>query len=232
VNAARHAIYFAPEVGSEWWRFGAGWLGRDESRDAPLPQPLPAGFHADAFAAATAEPHRYGFHATLKAPFRLRADADEERLRRRLAALAATLRAVPLPPLKPVLLENFVALVPSAPAPALVALAARCVLDLDDLRAPLTHEELARRHPERLDGRSRELLEHHGYPHVLERFRFHMTLSGPVDPQLAERLMAAAAPVAARLNEAAPLRLDRLCLFRQAEPGAPFLRLHDEELPS
>lgn len=230
MNRVRYAIYFAPAVGSAWWRFGSGWLGRDEARDAPLPQPLPAGFHAAAFAAATAEPHRYGFHATLKAPFRLVPDADEGRLLRRLAALAATLRAVPLPPLKAVLLDDFVALVPSAPAPALAALAARCVLDLDDLRAPLSAEELARRRPERLDGLGRELLERHGYPHVLERFRFHMTLSGGVDSQTAERLLGAAAPVVARLNVDAPLRLDRLCLFRQSGSGAPFLRLHDEEL--
>mgnify|MGYP006195748115 CR=1 FL=1 len=35
----RYAIYFAPRPDSPWWTLGAHWLGRDEHRDAPLPQP-------------------------------------------------------------------------------------------------------------------------------------------------------------------------------------------------
>ncbi|HVE52299.1 MAG TPA: hypothetical protein VNB23_02820, partial [Ramlibacter sp.] len=62
---ARYAIYYAPAVGSPWWKFGAGWLGRDEQRDAPLPQPPLHGLQPDEFARVTAEPRRYGFHATL-----------------------------------------------------------------------------------------------------------------------------------------------------------------------
>lgn len=230
MSAARYAIYFAPAAASPWWRFGAGWIGRDELRDAPLPQPRLVGFAPDELGALTTEPRRYGFHATLKAPFRLREQADEAMLLRRLQALASALHSVPLGPLQPVLLEGFVALVPRTPQPAVDALAARCVLELDDLRAPLTPEELARRRPERLDGTERELLARYGYPHVLDRVRFHLTLSNTLDGASARRLLAAAGDEVQRLNRDTPLRLDRLCLFRERQPGAPFLRVHDEVL--
>lgn len=231
-GATRYAIYYAPALQSPWWRFGAGWLGRDEAADAALPQPELPGWPPARFAALTAEPRRYGFHATLKAPFRLRDGASEALLLRRLAALASTLRSVPLEPLTPALLDGFIALVPAMPHPAINALAAQCVLALDDLRAPLMQEELARRRPEQLDDVGRRLLAQYGYPHVLARYRFHLTLTGPVTPREADTLLphAQAAVDALQDRGVDPLRLDRLCVFRQRHPGAPFIRIHDEEL--
>lgn len=228
--SGRHAVYFAPAHGSPWWRWGAGWLGRDECGDAALPQDPPAGFDAARFAELTAEPRRYGFHATLKAPFRLREGVDQALLRERLAALASRLGALPLGPLQPTWLDGFVALTPLHRTPSLDALAAQCVTDLDDLRAPLDPADLARRNPDGLDERGRQLLAAWGYPHVLERFRFHMTLTGPVDRHTANRLIAHLAPRVAELDAAHPLWLDRLCLFHQREPGGPFVRIHEEQL--
>ncbi|MDB5749986.1 MAG: hypothetical protein JWP65_407 [Ramlibacter sp.] len=228
--AARYAIYHAPAVDSAWWRFGAGWLGRDELRDLALPQPRLAGLSPDRFAAATAGPRRYGFHATLKAPFRLRAGASEQLLLRRLAEVAGTLGAVPLGALFPLQLDGFVALVPAGRPEGLHAVASHCVLQLDDLRAPLTQAELARRGP--LDAIGASLLQRYGYPHVLERFRFHLTLSGQVDDATAQVLLARAAEAVDALQHGAAgcARLDRLCLFRQDHAHAPFLRIHDEAL--
>ncbi|AEG93347.1 DUF1045 domain-containing protein [Ramlibacter tataouinensis] len=226
----RYAVYFAPAVGSPWWDFGAGWLGRDELRDAPLAQPAVPGFDAGQLAQLTGEPRRYGFHATLKAPFRLREGATETQLRDRLRLLAGRLRRLPLGGLVPRHMEGFVALVPARAPPGLDALAAQCVTDLDGLRAPLTEAEIARRQPRRLDARGRELLAAHGYPHVLERFRFHMTLSGLVDAATAARLMVHLPPALDRLDTGHPLLLDRLCLFGEPRPGAAFVRLHEEEL--
>lgn len=231
MSAPRYAVYYAPGRDSPWWRFGAGWLGRDEVEGQPLPQPRVPGVSPEQLASHTEVPRRYGFHATLKAPFRLRAGATEALLRRRLAALAGRLRAVPLGALAPARLDSFVALVPAPRNPAVEALGAHCVLQLDDLRAPLTPEELARRKPDRLDAIGRQLLERYGYPHVLGRFRFHMSLSGDVGAVTAERLAEHAGAAVAALNASAPPVLDRLCLFRQEQPGAAFLRVHEEALP-
>lgn len=230
MSAARYAVYFAPAVDSPWWRFGAHWLGWDEQRAAPLPQPALPAWSVAEFHALTAEPRRYGFHATLKAPFRLRAGATEELLRTRFAVLASRLRIQPLGHLVPRTMDGFVALVPGPRQPAVDTLAARCVLELDDLRAPLSAAEIERRQPDSLDPLARQLLQRHGYPHVLDRFRFHMTLSGPVDATTADLLVRAAAERTTPLNATSPPLLDRICLFREDHPGAPFLRLQDERV--
>jgi putative phosphonate metabolism protein len=230
--APRYAVYYAPAVDSPWWRFGAGWLGWDDARGQALAQPRLPEFSAEDFHALTGEPRRYGFHATLKAPFRLHPAVNEATLRDRLAMLAPRLRAVAIGPLVPVHMEGFVALAPRERQPAIDALATRCVLDLDDLRAPLTPEEVARREAAGLDARQRELLARYGYPHVLAYFRLHLTLSGTVDPVTADLLMHRAGEQVDPLNARHPLRLDRLCLFREDHPGAPFLRMHEQALAS
>lgn len=226
----RYAVYFAPDKYSPWREFGARWLGRDEYDNGVLPQPALEGMSPQVFAQVTQEPRRYGFHATLKAPLRLAAGCDETGLMRRLNALAATLKPVALGPLRVTVLGDFVALVPDGQPVGLQELAAACVRELDDLRAPLGEADRARRRVDLLDARGVELLDLYGYPHVMERFRFHMTLTGPVDAATAQSVIDAVAPQVARLNASAPLLLDRLCLFVERAPGDPFLRLIDLKL--
>lgn len=226
----RYAIYFAPDKYSPWRAFGARWLGRDEYDNSVLPQPALEGMAPQAFAQITQEPRRYGFHATLKAPLRLAAGCDETGLMRRLNALASTLKPVALGPMRVAAIGDFVALVPDTEPAGLQALAAACVRELDDLRAPLGEADRARRRVDLLDARAVELLDLYGYPHVMERFRFHMTLTGSVDAATAQGVMRAVVPEITRLNAAAPLSLDRLCLFVERAPGDPFLRLIDLKL--
>lgn len=232
MNAPRYALYFAPAVDTPWWRFGAGWLGWDEQRGRALPQPVLPEFSQEDFHALTSEPRRYGFHATLKAPMRLHPRSDEALLLDRVHALARQLQAIAVGPLRPVLLDGFVALVPAERQPAIDSLAACCVMDLDDLRAPAAETELVRRRPEQLPPQAREMLHRYGYPWVLGLFRFHFTLSGPVDPVTADLLVRRASEAAERLHADHPLMLDRLCVFREDHPGAPFQRIHDEVLPA
>jgi hypothetical protein len=211
MNGGRYAVYFAPPPDSAWAQFAECWFADSD------------------FAKQTVEPRRYGFHATLKAPFRLK-EGDSETLLRAVTALAGRLRRVPMGVLVPVYMDGFVALVPSVLNRALDAVAARCAIELDPLRAPLTPLEYARRQPEKLDARGRELLDQYGYPYVLERFRFHMSLTGPVEGALAGRVVAQLAASLARLNAQAPPVLDRLCVFHEPVAGAAFIRLRDVEL--
>lgn len=226
----RYAIYFAPRHGSPWWAFGAGWLGRDEVTGQMLDPPQLPDVPAAALRDATQEPRRYGFHATLKPPFRLREGTGETMLLERVGALAAHLRAVPLGALDVQRIAGFLALVPAQHNAAVHALAARCVLELDDLRAPATPQEVARRRPEALDPVERELLAQYGYPYVLGRYRFHMTLTGTLDDALAERLRPHARAAVDRLQAREMPVLDRVCVFRQPHADAPFLRIHDQVL--
>jgi len=226
----RYAVYFSPATTSPWWVFGAGWLGRDECSNLPLEQIGVAELSSESLHALTVEPRRYGFHATLKAPFHLHENVTVEELMVRLGRLATQLKPIELGPLQAIKMDQFVALVPQTMGVELSALAQACVTELDDLRAPITALELARRNVDPADARGQFLLKKYGYPHVLERFILHFTLSGRITPRVAEQLIMAVKNPIDRLNQNSPLVLDRLCLFVEDSVGEPFRRIADMEL--
>lgn len=220
--SARWAVYFAPPPGSPLWRRAAAWLGRDPS-GAPVAQVAPpAGLDAERFAAATASPRRYGFHGTLKPPFALAAGAEAEELRRALATLAGEVEAFTLPPLRVGAIGGFLALLPIAPCPPLHALAARCVAEIDAFRSDPGEAELARRRGSGLTAEEEALLRRWGYPYVMQRFRFHMTLSERL-PDAERGVLAAAAEAHFAEALAEPLPCDALSLFHQPAAAEPFV---------
>jgi hypothetical protein len=220
-TAPRYAVYYAPPPGSPWHEFGRLWMTGQWCPDGMPPHTWPQRLQA---------PARYGFHATLKAPFRLAAGTTEEALLDAVAALAQNLQPVALGALEPLALPGYVALAPKQAPPPLAALAARCVLELDPVRAPLSEAEWAHRLREPLDTRATELLQAHGYPHVLERFRFHLTLASVADAQEAALIVPFARHLITELQRFDILRLDRLCVFVERSRGQAFERLQDFEL--
>ncbi|HWB51753.1 MAG TPA: DUF1045 domain-containing protein [Stellaceae bacterium] len=220
-DCGRWAVYFAPAPGSPLARFGAEWLGRDAASGDPATQPVLAAIDAERLRAITAEPRRYGFHATLKPPFVLAAGYAAAALDAAVAALACGEAPFTAPPLRLSCLSGFWALTLSAPCPPLHALAERCVGALDRFRAPAGDTELARRRRAGLTPRQDELLTRWGYPYVMDEFRFHMTLTARLDASEAAVVAPALEPLAAPLCRE-PLAIDALSLFHQPRRDAPF----------
>lgn len=218
---SRYAIYYAPEPDSPLDRFGTAWLGRSVRTGAAVPQPALPGIAPDWLRAATAEPRRYGFHGTLKPPFALRDGTTASGLRTAAEAFAAMRSPFVLPGLRLARLGRFLALVPSEPSPPLMALAADAVRALDPFRAAPSVDELARRRRHGLTARQEELLARWGYPYVMEAFRFHLTLSGPLAAPDLDRLEAALAPLTAPLC-GVPVPVAAISLFEQQSPGSAF----------
>jgi len=52
------------------------------------------------------------------------------------------------------------------------------VTRFEQFRAPLTEADVQRRNPDSLTESQRQNMYQYGYPHVLNDFNFHMTLSG------------------------------------------------------
>jgi putative phosphonate metabolism protein len=211
----RYAVFWAPPEGSGLARFGAAWLGWDcaagidvEQPAIALPRPLPE---------MTRAPWRYGFHGTLKPPFRLAPDTDAAALDRAVTALAARMPTATAPGLAPSARLGFAALMPSGPAPEVDALAAACIRGLDRFRAPPGATEIARRRATGLTARQDAHLARWGYPYVFEDFRFHLTLSGRLRPGEAEAMLATVTPLVTP-HLAPELRLAEICLF--GDPGA------------
>jgi putative phosphonate metabolism protein len=217
----RYAIYWAPATESRLARIGGSWLGRDSEAQPVAPRPAIAEFASERLEALTAEPRRYGLHATLKPPFALAPGADAVMLRKAMAEFAARSARIILPPLRLSRLESFIALTLSGPCPALDLLAADCVRTFDGFRALPSPAELARRRAAGLSPAEEAHLSRWGYPYVLDCFRFHVTLTGPLDPAAAERLME---PLAALFRPATevPVTVEDIALFHQPPQGAPF----------
>lgn len=223
---ARFAIYVAPGAGSVNAEARAlreqaeRWLGRRVTGE-PVTPGVPEGWDRETVDAMTVDARRYGFHATLKAPFRLADGHTAEDLDTACAAFAAAHAGVTIPRLVLARLGDFFALVPGAPAAELYALADEAVTAFDDFRAPATEAELARRRPASLTPRQRELLKAWGYPYVLDEFRFHLTLTDRIPPQRQPDVERALSGwFAGSLGVTVPV--EAIALFTEATPGAPF----------
>jgi hypothetical protein len=222
----RFAIYAAPGVrsadtaGALLRQRAEQWLGRGVSAD-PVTPGVPVGWTRAGIDAITVDARRYGFHATLKAPFRLAEGRTPEELDAAMARFAADSAAAVIPQLTLARLGGFFALVPGAQAPGLHALADEVVRAFDDFRAPPTEEELVRRNQASLTPRQRQLLGTWGYPYVLDELLVHLTLTDRIPQEQRPRVERTLNGWFAELL-GVDVPVDALAVFTEAEPGAPF----------
>ncbi|WEX09566.1 DUF1045 domain-containing protein [Chelativorans sp. AA-79] len=217
----RYAIYFTPEKDDPLARVAERWLGRS-AFGGQTQAPSAAGpFSAAEIAFHTAAARRYGFHATLKAPFRLVEGKSEAELTAALSRFAAEREPFAVERIELARLDGFFALVPAVPSPQLDRLAADVVTFFEPFRAPMTAKEMERRNPDGLTPAQLKNLHKWGYPYVFEEFRFHMTLTGRVPAAEAARMEAAIDEFFGPLL-LEPLEISSLALFAEPEAGSPF----------
>jgi putative phosphonate metabolism protein len=220
-NAFRYAIYFTPEEASPLHHLGSCWLGRDARTDCACTPALPDNISRDEWSQVTGSPRRYGFHATLKPPFKLAPDSQLGDLRSSLCAFAAKQQAFEVPRLAVARLGKFLALVLPDRSREFSELSSGCVRDFDAFRAPATEEELAARWHSSFSSREQQNLARWGYPYVLDTWKFHMTLTCSLQPgpgyvfqqHLVQRF-------AQPCSE--PLCVESICLFEEPSAGANF----------
>ncbi|UWR13485.1 DUF1045 domain-containing protein [Sulfitobacter mediterraneus] len=207
---ARYAVYVVPQGD-----LGAAWLGWDVGEGGEVAQA--DGLDLD-LPVLTQTPRRYGFHGTVMAPFQMREGATLEELRQAFAQLCSGIAAVRCGDLEVVALGRFVALIPQSGVADLRAMAAQVVEGLDQWRAPLPAAEFERRNRPGLSDVQRGYLQRWGYPHVMEAYRFHMTLTGRIPKAEVERVVEGARDYFAPLL-ADPMRIDDLALVGQRPDG-------------
>jgi putative phosphonate metabolism protein len=217
----RYALYFTPPEGAPLTGLASRWLGRDAFSGEIFPTPGAHSVDAIEHRDITADPRRYGFHATIKAPFALAASVTQRDLISVVEDFAARTPAFSIPELVLGQLGRFFALVPAAVYRPLQDFAADVVRLFEPFRAALSEAEKARRRPDVLSDAERANLVRWGYPYVMDEFRFHMTLTGPIEPHrqkvvrdvLLERF-------AAHIGR--PLSISSLAVFVEETRGGPF----------
>lgn len=218
--AHRYALYLAPT--GPWREHGSRWLGRCADTDAPLP---PAPGQPESARAWTEAPRHYGLHATLKPPFRLRAGATPQAVDAAARELAGGIAPFEVE-LECETLRGFlawrIAESDTQGQARIQALADAAVRGLDDLRAPPTPEEIARRQPQSLPPEQQAMLARWGYPYVFDTYTFHITLTGKLAGDALEQAQRGIAAFADPLRGQA-MAVPGISVYVQPEPGADFV---------
>lgn len=209
----RYALYHVPDTSQPWAEWATRWLGWD-AVSGRVPEPLAP----EPRDAVTVTPRFYGLHATLKPPFRLSPGSTQAALSDAVAALARRLRPLQVDGLELAQLGQFLALRARGDETALNLLAAACVSELDTFGAPLSDAELARRRGKGLKPQQEANLVRWGYPHVMDTFRFHITLTSRLDrvtfAEIQDRLSEELVPILP-----APYLIGHIALTGEARDG-------------
>ena len=223
----RYAIYFVPDADSALSQFACAVLGYDTHTGTTCEPFASLRTTFSEWDRITSGPRRYGFHATLKAPFHLTSGATADGLIQEVRRVARRLPSVDLGPLAIEGLGSHIALRPKTSTASLRHLEAGLVTELDWMRAPLSDDDRVRRTPDSLTARQSQLLEKWGYPFCLDEFRFHLTLAGPFDGPVQKLALAALTQLYRDVRQQCVV--STVSVLEEPMPGAPFRLL--ETLP-
>jgi hypothetical protein len=229
-NGPRYAIYFVPAADTKFYRYGSSILGYDcySGEAVDFPESLDDG--AVNWNELTATPRRYGFHATLKAPFHLLPSCTEAQLVNALQNFTGLGHAIHsfAPTVR--LLGGFFAVVPLEAGAAPDTLAASCTTLFDAYRAPMSPQERGRRVALGLNQSQIQNLDRWGNPYALSDFRFHMTLTGKVPASRRKAILATLLDGFRAMRVEASIAIDRLALLKQDTPDSAFRVVSQGEL--
>ena len=209
----RYAIYYTPPPFSRLAEFGAGILGYDCFHGADVAHAALPGIQPEILALITVQPRRYGFHATIVAPFELHGTSEAE-LGDAVAAFARAHAPQRCGPLTVGTIGTFVALLPERVNDGVAKLAEACVRAFNGHRKPMSSADRERRLLGGLTPHQVELMDRWGYPYVFDEFRFHMTLTGPVPREQLDGIKAGLTD-AYRALSPHTIEIDALSLVKQ-----------------
>ena len=193
-NYKRVAIYFLPKKNSSLENFGKNLLGRDINKKKKISLTrrqkyfINRGFtYFDELKDYCEVPAKYGFHATLKAPFRLKRNVKTKNFYDVISHIAAQHSRFKIQGLKIVYSKKFTFITSRKPNKLLINLENDLVKHLDTFRAELNKTEIKKRIPDSLTFKQNKYLKEWGYPFVFDQFKFHMTLMNQNNNKLSNK---------------------------------------------
>ena len=214
----RYAIYFVPTPDSDLYKFGASIIGYDCYSGSNVT--FADGIDATDWAPVVRAPRKYGFHATLKAPFFLDESTNEVEFCCEVQDFAAAQPIIRIGRFVVSALGSFIALVPLVHCTSISRLAQNSVEIFDRFRAPLKENNRQSRARSELSARQVENLERWGYPYVADDFRFHMTLTDSLSRSDREKALSFLCHKFETIS--GPAMIDQIVVVRQIDISMPF----------
>ncbi len=218
MGSARYAICYAPEQGSTLEAFDRSWFGRLNSK--PTASLVP-GLTFKRLEFLTTGPRNYGLHGTLKPSFELNPHTTEAALLAVAKIFAGRLGPITLPALELGEIGVIVSFVLTSSSAALEDLQSACVRAFDGYRQPLTNSQEESYKRNRLTVHQDKMLDHWGYPYVMEEFDFHISLTDPVPDEKERAAIMKALPKLAGAVLGKPLVMSEIAVFRQESEKEP-----------
>jgi hypothetical protein len=212
----RFAIYFMPQSESLFYDLGIRWFGWDPLRGSEV-----NGLHnkgTDEHLLVIEKARKYGLHATLKAPFRLRKGCELDDLISFFQDTCTRYDGCIFNNISIKKISDFIAITPNSDTTKIHSLAADIVKEFDQFRDELNESDIEKRNLSSYSLRQKEYFYSWGYPYVFEEFKFHMTLgklSHSKDGTAEEKIC----------NEyfqeiiSKPMKIDNLCLMGEDQNG-------------
>lgn len=208
----RVAIYYSPgscspllQVAEQWFEMKTtGTMSESETADM------------------LKDPKRYGFHATIKPPFKLKDQYSIGDVEQQMQRFCQHTSSFITPHMEVAKIGRFFCIKPVEESWEINSLASSVVQRFDNFREPAREKDLERRRLTGLNFRQDELLIEWGYPYVLSEFIFHMTLTGKITDERQNKSLRE--ELKKRFSQALsePLNIDSLSMYTQ-EGSADFI---------
>ena len=213
-NYKRYAIYYAPIENPELDLFGKCWLGWDpykgeETTKSDLSK-LPS---FKKFSSLVLTPKQYGFHGTIKAPFKLKNEYTYNDLENKVREISKQIHSFYFDQLIIKKLGNFIGLIPTNNL-KVNAVSNKFVEELDYLRDELSENEIKKRKPHKLTSNQKQMLFKWGYPYVFDEFKFHLTLTSKLNVVEIDDVLRSLQNILKQVN-LNKISFNNICIFGQ-----------------
>ena len=213
-NYKRYAIYYAPIENCELDVFGKCWLGWDPYKGVEITKSYPPKLpNLQKFSRFVLAPKQYGFHGTIKAPFRLKDGYTYNDLENKVGEISKQIHSFHLDKLIIKKLGYFIALIPTNNL-KVNEVSNKFVEGLDYLRDELSENEIKKRNPIKLTSRQKKMLFKWGYPYVFNEFKFHLTLTSKLNIEEIDDVFKSLQNILTQFN-LIKINFNSVCIFGQ-----------------
>ena len=210
----RYAIYYAPIENCGLDVFGKCLLGWDPYKGEEITNSYPPKLpNLQKFSRFVLTPKQYGFHGTIKAPFRLKDGYTYNDLENKVCEISKQIHSFYIDKLIIKKLGNFIALIPTNNL-KVNDVSNKFVEGLDYLRDELSENEIKKRNPIKLTSRQKKMLFKWGYPYVFNEFKFHLTLTSKLNIEEIDDVFKSLQNILTQFN-LIKINFNSVCIFGQ-----------------